>query len=246
MEIPRHFDARGSEYGICFFHDFLQNKGIRPVEYLNQNNDDRKKKLVFNSPHLIEVCTAKYNMSWENEWRVSSDLNFTQNDIAFVIVPPSEHNYFVNWFSESDDFQDIIILSSNTFKSHIDHLIQYPQQINNNWSQVEILRGSNGCGLKICPEIFNSLARDSKQKFAKQFDKELKCFAKNTILLSYDYAFMNRFKKFKDKIKNLSDLGNLFEDYHFVDENIDEPEDAQRDLIIGLLGELYQQYPVAL
>lgn len=244
QEIPKHFEARDSEYGICFFHDFLQNKGIRPVEYLNQNDIERNKKLVFNSPHLIEVITSNYDMRWEKEWRIYSDLNFTQEDIAFVIVPPEEHDYFVNWFSESNDFQEIIILSSNTFKSYIDHLIQYPQLTNNSWDQVEILRDPYGSGLKIDPEEFNTLDYTSKQAFSLEFGKELKCFAKNTILLSYEYAYVNRFKRFRDKLQDIKGLGDLFKDYQFIDENIDEPEDAERDLVIGLFGDLYMKYPL--
>ena len=90
-DLPKHFDARDSEYGICFFHDFLQNRGLRPVEYLNEIDIEKSKKLVFNSPHLLEVCSESYNMKWENEWRIGNDLDFTEDDIAFVIVPFNRH-----------------------------------------------------------------------------------------------------------------------------------------------------------
>lgn len=40
-ELQEHFKARDSEYAICFFHDFLQDKGLRRVEYLNDHlNED--------------------------------------------------------------------------------------------------------------------------------------------------------------------------------------------------------------
>ncbi len=32
--LPTHFDSRDSQYAICFFHDFLQDKGMRRVQYI--------------------------------------------------------------------------------------------------------------------------------------------------------------------------------------------------------------------
>lgn len=242
-DIPKHFLARDSEYGICFFHDFLQNNGLRPVEYLNLNEKERNKKLVFNSPHLIEVYSDNYDMRWENEWRLNFDLHFTLEDIAFVIVPQDRHHHFVDWFIENEDFQDIQILSSNTFKSYVDQLIFYPQQSDNNWNQVEIFRNPYGKGFKVSPDEFNDLSDITKQKFSNLKKKELECFIKNTILLSYEYAFTNRFVKFRDKIANTSGLGALFEDYPNIVANIEEPIDAQRDLIIELFEQLYKINP---
>ena len=244
-DLPKHFTARGSEFGICFFHDFLQNKGLRPVEYLNENEYDRNRKLVFNSPHLIEVCSRGYDMRWENEWRLNSDLSFTQEDIAFVIVPQDKHEYFVEWFMENDDFQEIQILTSNTYKSYVDHLIYYPQQCDNSWNQVEIFReGPYGGGLKVSPECFNGLSVKEKSDFMTENPLELKCFVKNTILLNYELGYTNRFIRFKNKIANIGNLGNLFQDYTNVESNFEEPIDAQRDLIIGLFESLYQKYPL--
>jgi hypothetical protein len=244
-DLPKHFDARNSDFGICFFHDFLQNKGLRPVEYLNENDYERNKKLVFNSPHLIEIYSDKYDMRWENEWRINTDLNFTQEDIAFVIVPQERHEYFVGWFMDSDDFQEIQILTSNTYKSYVDHLIYYPQQKDNNWNQVAIFRdGPYDRGFKVSPEDFNGLSKKAKSDFLTENTKELNCFIKNTILLNYELGYTNRFIKFKNKIANIGNLGRLFQDYTNVESNSEEPIDAQRDLIIGLYERLYQKYPL--
>ena len=242
QDIPKHFIARDSEFGICFSHDFLQNNGIRPVEYLNTNDPDRNRKLIFNSPHLIEVFNTAYDMRWENEWRIKSDLKFSQMDVAFVIVPSSEHEHFVEWFMESADFSDTIILSSNTFKSHIDHLIEYPQLKDNNWDQVRIFGDSLSSGLKVNPNDFNNLDYASKQSFALEYKNELNCFAKNTILLSYEFQFLNRYKQFRNKINNINSLGYLFSDYKIINDNINEPQDSQKDLLIHLLGELYLHF----
>ncbi len=242
-ELPRHFLARGSEFGICFFHDFLQNQGLRPVEYLGDNDADRNRKLVFNSPHLIEVYSSGYDMRWEREWRINSDLHFTQDDIAFVIVPQEKFNYYLGWFLDTEDFEDVKIISSNTFKSYVDHLIFYPQQGDNSWNQIEILRDSDGNGFKISPEEFNNLDQSVKDKFLISHLRELNCFAKNTLLANYEYAYTNRFIKFYDKLSNPTQLGSLFQDYQLIKANLEEPEDAQRDLVRGLFGELFLASP---
>lgn len=243
-DLPRHFDARSSEFGICFFHDFLQNKGLRPVEYLNENDYERNKKLLFNSPHLIEVYSNAYDMRWENEWRLNSDLYFTQEDIAFVIVPQDRHEHFIEWFMEKEGFKDIQILTSNTYKSYVDHLIYYPQQGDNSWDQVEIFRNPYGNGLKISPEDFNELSLEAKRNFMTSNSEELHCLVKNTILSKYEYGYTSRFVKFKNKIANVNSLGQLFQDYQNVEHILGEPDDAERDLIIGLFEDLYKQNPL--
>lgn len=243
-DLPKHFKARKSDYGICFFHDFLQNKGIRPVEYLNENEPIEKKELVFNSPHLIEIYSKRYDMRWENEWRISDDINFTQKDIAFVIVPQDRFNYLVEWFMDMDEFEDIAIISSNTYKSYIDHLIFYPQQDDNSWNQVKIWAGSGERGFPISPEDFNSLDINRKKKFEATFKDELDCLAKNTILINYEFRYINRFMKFRNQIKEVDKLGVLFQDYNSIKENSEEPIEAQRDLILGLFGDLYTQNPI--
>lgn len=242
--LPKHFEVRGSDFGICFFHDFLQNKGLRPVEYLNENDNEKIKKLVFNSPHLIEVYSNSYDMRWENEWRLNTDLNFTQEDIAFVIVPQDRHKHFVDWFMDNEDFQDIRILTSNLYKSYVDYLIYYPQQTDNNWNQIEIFRNQYGKGFKVSPESFNNLSVKAKSDFMTANTKELNCFVKNTILLNYEFGYTHRFVNFRNKIANLNNLGHLFQDYPNIESNLEEPIDAQRDLIISLFESLYQLNPL--
>jgi len=243
-DLKSHFDARGSEYGICFFHDFLQNNGIRPVEYLHLNSPDLQKQLVFNSPHLIEVSSAMYDMSWEKEWRIKNNINFTQNDIAFVIVPGDRHSYYVEWFREQDDFQEVQILSSNIFKSPVDHLIQYPQQDDNNWRQIGIFPDQNGNGLKIDADEFNNLTKAERIKFAKLHEGDLNRFAKNTIISAYEFALTTRYLRFTSKISGAGS-NPLFNESKLILENRTEPEDAQRDLVKNLFGKLFEFRPPA-
>lgn len=242
-DLHKHFDARGSEYGICFFHDFLQNKGLRPVEYINQNNRDIVRSLLFNSPHLLEVYSNKYDMRWECEWRLNEDLNFTEDDIAFVIVPTEKHDYYLDWFMDKDGFENIQIISSNAYISFVDYLIQYPQQGDNSWNQIEIFRDPNGSGLKISPEHFNDIDETSKSKFATHNKNELECFIKNNILMKYEYPYTSKFLDFSGKINNINNTPWLFKDYPLISENHSEPDDSDRNLVIGLFETLYSYNP---
>jgi len=241
-DLPRHFAARGSDYGICFFHDFLQNNGLRPVVYLNDKEEEDKKQLVFNSPHLLEVYSEIYDMRWENEWRISHNLTFSEEDIAFVIVPPDKHSYFVDWFCKNDDFSEIQVISSNTFRSYVDHLILFPQQIDNNWDGIEIHRNQYGKGFKVYPDYFNGLTNEEKTMFGRKYHRELNCLTKNTILSNYEYAYTNRFLRFRRKIRDQNTIDSLFPDYAQILSNFDEPYDTQRNLIIALYEGLIYEF----
>ncbi len=242
LDVPKHFKARGSEFGICFLHDFLQNNGLRPVEYLNGSDDIKIKKLVLNSPHLIEVYNNSYDMRWENEWRINKDLNFDQQDIAFVIVPSDRLEYFIEWFSENKDFDNIKVLSSNLFKSYVDFLIQYPQQSDNNWGQVEAFGSNDSRGLKLSPENFNDLSLSQKLQFQYENLSELKCLAKNALLDAYEAVYISRYLKFRSFIIDVESPSSLFTEYENILDNKDEPEDANRDLIKSLFGELFKKF----
>lgn len=243
LDIPKHFEARGSEFGICFLHDFLQNKGLRPVQYLNESDNNKIKQLVLNSPHLIEVYSKSYDMRWESEWRINKNLEFTQGDIAFVIVPYDRFEYFINWFSDSNDFDEIKVISSNVFKSYVDFLIQYPQQSDNNWRQVEIFGTPDEKGFKVSPEEFNELPDIEKFHFECENLEELQCLSKNTLLDAYESVYINRYLNFRNLIKDVNEVSNLFQEYHYINENMGEPEDANRDLIKSLYQKLFSKYP---
>ena len=244
--LSKHFVARGSEFGICFYHDFLQQKGLRPVQYIHESNDEKLRHLMFNTPHLIEVNAAGYDMSWENEWRLNQDLYFTTEDIAFVIVPPDRHRYFVEWFMDNDDFVDTKVVSSNLYKSYVDHLIFYPQQTDNNWNQVEIFRNQWGKGIKVSPDDFNYLSRKERNLFSNKYKDELECFSKNTLLLNYEPKLLNKFLDFKIKLNNTAMLDSIFTSHRVMGLNGIEPDDAERDMIIRLFEALFEEFPPAL
>jgi hypothetical protein len=59
-DVKKHFDARGSRYGIVFNHEFLEKNGVRPVVHLSEQSPDELKRVLFSSPHLLEVVTGNY------------------------------------------------------------------------------------------------------------------------------------------------------------------------------------------
>lgn len=94
-EVSKHFDARASEYGLVFFHDFLQESGIIPVRYINEEDEESIRRLVFNEAFALEAYGRKYDMRWENEWRINHDVIFDVHNVAFIIVPDDEYHEFI-------------------------------------------------------------------------------------------------------------------------------------------------------
>ena len=56
-DVAAHFNARESQYGIVFFHDFLQSKGMIPVKYINGEDPETIRKLVFNEAFALEALS---------------------------------------------------------------------------------------------------------------------------------------------------------------------------------------------
>lgn len=242
-ELPKHFTARGSEFGICFFHDFLQNNGLRKVEYLNDNDLHTNEKLIFNSPHLVEVYfEGKYDMRWENEWRINGDLSFSPEDIAFVIVPHEKYSFYLDWFFEltkSSDPHEFPILSSITYKSYLDNLLFIPL-MENSWNQVAVFRSEKDNGFKITPSELPTLNAKEQSKMYSDYGSELKCLAKNIILNFYEDRYSNKFRKFLEKVITISLDSTMTEDFGKIKLNSLEPSDSERDLVQGLFTNVYQ------
>jgi len=243
-ELYKHFNRRGSDYGICFFHDFLQDRGLRPVTYLNDNDIQTISRFVFNSPHLLEVYRDEYDMRWENEWRIKNDLHFTEDDVAFVVVPNEKVNFYIDWFQGNDEFQTVQVISVNAYRSVLDHLIQYPQQNNNSWRQVEVFSDKTGPGFKLSPEDFNNIDVGKKNAFAQTIDSDLQLFSKGVILSNYEHAYMNRYLRFENQLANPAILDELFPGRQEISGNKYEPEDTLHDLIKRLFGLLYEAFPI--
>lgn len=243
-ELPEHFKARGSEFGICFFHDFLQNRGLRQVEYLNDNDLSTREKMIFNSPHLVEVYfEGQYDMRWEKEWRINGDLPFSASDIAFVIVPHDKYSFYSDWFFElsnsSDDAFEFPILSSITYKSYLGNLLFLPQ-MDNSWNQVAVYRNGGDDGYKITPSELPELHQNEINSMYSNYSHELKCLAKNTILNFYEDRYTTKFKNFLDKIRTISLDSTIVEDFKKIKLNSTELSDSERDLVCSLFTNVHQ------
>ena len=233
-EVPKHFRARGSEYGICFFHDFLEASGIRPVIYLNdQKSMLQKRQLVFNAPYLLEMQSRGYDMRWENEWRIKRRLSFTTDDVAFLIVPDKAYDSFVNWLEYKD--MDYLVMPASVFTDPLDYLRLLPKMQHLAWGQIRIFDGI----LLDFDEFEPYTASDRKQLQAKA-GVELACLVKTEIQQIYEEHFVKRHQAFVKQLKNSTKLTALMSQFTDVDKNANDPWHSSVDLAKAAYEELFR------
>lgn len=94
-----------SEYGVVFTREFIISKGAQPAIYINsyrgnkwmkeaadrifdiaERNKFKTGKLWRILPYL-NAMHERYDFTWEREWRIRRDLEFTPKDIACIILP---------------------------------------------------------------------------------------------------------------------------------------------------------------
>jgi hypothetical protein len=188
--VSRHFEARGSEYGICFFHDFLETAGIRPVVYLNEGRTADKQHAIFNAPHLVEMWSPRYDMRWENEWRVKGRLEFTRDDVAFLIVPDAQCERFKAWMDDND--MDYVVMPSSAFNDHAAFLkMLYPMEM---WSGSQIKLFD----YELCLDWdeFLDYTDDDRRKLQAKAGEYLTCIAKAEIEQIYEGRYIERYLEF--------------------------------------------------
>lgn len=230
-ELPKHFNARNSQYAICFFHDFLQAKGMRRVQYLNDHKIDDIQSIVFSSPYLVEIYSTSYDMRWESEWRIKEDLQFTDEDVAFLILPDSEYKRLVDQFLSDDELSGYpYLIPASTFTSPIDHLFQIQNSDNLDFGQIPLFRQNCDDGLLMHTDEFPELLPDERDAFSKQGGKYLRALAKATIHECYEHRFVKRFINFVDKLENSSWGMSCIPDINNIRKKIDEPWHNHLDL----------------
>jgi hypothetical protein len=240
-ELPTHFDARDSQYVICFFHDFLQDKGMRRVQYINDHRIEDIQRIVFSSPYLIEIYNSKYDMRWEAEWRINGDLQFTEEDVAFLIVPDAEYKRLIDQFlNDADLFDYVYIIPGSTFTSAIDHLFQIQNSDNLAFGQVPLFRQNFDDGLLMDTDEFPELLPAERDAFAIKADKCLKALAKSTIHECYEHRFVKRFINFIDKLDNSSWGISCIPDINNIKKNFNEPWHSHNDLTIACYEILFK------
>ncbi len=240
-ELAAHFKARNSQYAICFFHDFLQDKGIRKVQYINDYRAEDLQRIVFSSPHLIEIYSGTYNMRWESEWRIKGDLQFSNDDVAFVIVPDTEYKRMINQFSNDDELSDyLFIIPGSTFTSPIDHLFQIQNSDNLAFGQLPLFRQGFDDGLLMDTDDFPELLPSERELFEQRAKRYLKALAKSTIHDCYEHRFVKRFINFINNLDNSNWGMSCIPDINNIKKNFNEPWRSHRDLTIACYETLFK------
>jgi hypothetical protein len=114
-EIPLHLlerlSRRRGRYGIGFLKQFILANGGGPIWYIELNSlrEIALRRMIqqaIDSPnpgeHPIWAMTpfidstgdypnGSYRFEWEREWRVIGDLHFSDDDVAFLILPEQDH-----------------------------------------------------------------------------------------------------------------------------------------------------------
>lgn len=214
-EMPRHFTARESEYAICFFHDFLDNSGVRPVSYLNGRNEREQQTLIFSAPHLAEVFSPKYDMRWENEWRVKGMLEFCPDDVAFVVAPDCDYKSMLDWLhSDDNDLEDYTLLPSSIFCDTLKYLEMVPKLDHSGWSQIRLYDE-----LLMDFEEFLPLTKSDKAEMHRLADQYLTCMAEAELHDLYEHRFTSRFFEFLGDLDDAVKKSPLFSKHELMKKN---------------------------
>ncbi|TGG89398.1 hypothetical protein E4656_19990 [Natronospirillum operosum] len=232
-EVARHFDARASKYGIVFFHDFLNNRGLRKVRYINEQDDEATRSVIFNSPHLLESYGPKYDMRWENEWRIQGQLTFSPEDVAFIVVPDEDYDEFIGSLVQ-DRVGEFWPLPASVFDDPIKFLWMAHRLEHHAWWQIEILGG-----LLVDFDMFPEPNAEEIEQINENCGFWLECLSKAEIQEFYEQRYVSRFLAFSDAVDSRSLPPTLRGQLESVRRNAGEPSQTHRDLMIACYGELF-------
>ena len=232
--VEKHFEARKSEYGICFFHDFLESAGIRPVVYLNGQDDDQRSQLIFNAPHLVEAFAPKYDMRWEKEWRIKGRLAFKPDDVAFLIIPDIAYKSFMGWLS-AEELDDYVVMPASVFNSHLDYLRILPILGHSSWGQIRIFDG-----LLLDFEEFVEYTDDDRGKLLDATSEYLPFIAMADIQDLYEHRYVSRYLKFLGQLNGKSRSSADLQRMANVEKNEREPWRSSAHLVKAAYGELFK------
>ncbi len=97
-------------YGVVFTKDFIAKTGGQPAIYINSYNqnlwlreavdelfkqsqkDEEFDGKLWRFLPFLNAKHEKYDFSWEREWRVRGNFNFTLDDIACVVLPEDDED----------------------------------------------------------------------------------------------------------------------------------------------------------
>lgn len=234
--LKEHFKARKSCYCICFFHDFLEQSGIRPVVYLNNHDVIEQQQIIFNSPYLVETFGHTYDMRWENEWRIKNKLPFTKEDIAFLVVPDSEYANIIEWLWNSGEIDDdYIVLPSSIYTDPIKYLFMVPQLDHSGWGQIRLFDD----GPKMDFDEFIEPTPDDREELIAVAGDYLSCLCKADIQELYEHKFTQRFFSFVGELDDTTKKLPIFNKYENIKKNAHEPWASSRELVISSYEALF-------
>jgi hypothetical protein len=243
-EVPLHFEARDSRYGICFFHDFLLDNGIRQVVYLNDESEKDLAKIVFNSPHLIEVYHKTYDMRWENEWRIRGNLPFEVDDVAFLIVPDSEYDRLNGEFFNDKGLEEYgPLVPSSVFTSPLDHFFTISRDDIGGLGfgpQIPLFQDPEGGELLLDLDEFPEALPGELREFRLKAAKYLPALARATIHECYEHRFARKFIRFVEKLDKEYWGMSCLPDVERLRKNENEPWHSRRDLAIACYEILFE------
>lgn len=224
-EVKEHFEARKSEYGFVFFHDFLQGLGMLPVRYINEEDEDSIRRLVFNEAYLLEAYGKAYDMRWENEWRINRDLVFDFEDVAFIVVPDNEYTEFIE-FTYAEGF-DYFVLPASVFKNPLEFFLKAHTMEHHAWYQIP-LYGE----WKVDFEMFPPFTLEEQAEFIERCGEHLTCLSKAEIQDVYERRFVSRFMSFASSLEEKFLEKTSFKSLKTVSDNAKEPHQTHRDLMM--------------
>lgn len=237
--VKQHFSARGSRYGIVFHHNFLEKKGIRPVVYLNDNSEDELKRVLFTSPHLLEVVNNTYDMRWENEWRIKNELKFERDDVAFLIVPDEDFVDICQWIDEntksSNIFDEYLIIPASLFDDPICYLSMLQHLQHESWSKIPISEQYS-----VYLDEFLDCTLRERAALESAVGQELNCLSRAVLNQLYEAKYVESFLKFANDIQIKSIESIMGVDLNMISRNYSEPSNCVRDLIIIIYRELFE------
>lgn len=224
-EVAKHFEARNSEYGIVFYHDFLQSLGMIPVRYINDENEISIRRLVFNEPFALEAYGKSYDMRWENEWRINKNVEFDFEDVAFIIVPDNEYHDFVELTVDED--LEYYILPASTFTDSFKFFLMIHELDHHAWNQIRIYGE-----WKVDFEMFPDFNESEKEEFLSRCGEYIECLAKAEIQELYEKRYIAKFVNFASRLNEDILEQTSFKDVGLVKRNADEPYQTNRNLMM--------------
>nr|AAN16070.1 ORF356 [Stutzerimonas stutzeri] len=224
-EVHRHFEARNSEYGIIFYHDFLQSLGMIPVRYVNEEDEESIRCLVFNEPFALEAYGGNYDMRWEKEWRINKSLVFETQDVAFIPVPGSEYHEFINLTIHEN--LDYLVLPASVFTDPFQFFLIADSMEHHSWQQIRIYGD-----WKVDFEMFPKFTDTEKEVFLKECGLHIECLAKAEIQNVYEHRYISRFLNFASRLDDDFLRKTSFNELSLVHANAGEPYQTHRDLMM--------------